>query len=143
MESGCHSANIFGVMIESNLVEGRQDIDLTGPAGLRYGQSVTDGKAFFDPAVMLTSLMVMQPVLVGMTPSRLSTVSERAFAGEGKRSRAQRTALPAPHDKIIDIPSHSSQNLPALSCNYFETCLCIEFVRMNYELNVYLLTNLS
>lgn len=30
-------------MIESNLVEGRQDIDTNGPGGLTYGQSVTDG----------------------------------------------------------------------------------------------------
>ena len=29
-------------MLESNLVEGRQDIPTSGPAGLRYGQSVTD-----------------------------------------------------------------------------------------------------
>ena len=32
----------MGVMLESNLVEGRQDIPPTGSAGLRYGQSVTD-----------------------------------------------------------------------------------------------------
>ena len=32
---------IMGVMIESNLVEGRQDIPPSGPAGLIYGQSVT------------------------------------------------------------------------------------------------------
>lgn len=32
---------IMGVMIESNLVEGRQDIPVSGPAGLKYGQSVT------------------------------------------------------------------------------------------------------
>ena len=35
---------IMGVMIESNLVEGRQDIPTTGPSGLKYGLSVTDGK---------------------------------------------------------------------------------------------------
>lgn len=33
---------IMGVMLESNLVEGRQDIPPAGPAGLKYGQSVTD-----------------------------------------------------------------------------------------------------
>ncbi|EIW81371.1 3-deoxy-7-phosphoheptulonate synthase [Coniophora puteana RWD-64-598 SS2] len=33
---------IMGVMLESNLVEGRQDIPAMGPAGLKYGQSVTD-----------------------------------------------------------------------------------------------------
>jgi len=35
---------IAGVMIESNLVEGNQKIPNEGPAGLKYGQSVTDGK---------------------------------------------------------------------------------------------------
>lgn len=35
---------IAGVMIESNLVEGKQAIPAEGPAGLKYGQSVTDGK---------------------------------------------------------------------------------------------------
>jgi 3-deoxy-7-phosphoheptulonate synthase len=34
--------NIFGVMLESHLVEGRQDIPAEGPAKLRYGQSITD-----------------------------------------------------------------------------------------------------
>src|SRR5207302_149224 len=33
---------IRGVMIESNLVEGRQDLDRRHPDRLRYGQSVTD-----------------------------------------------------------------------------------------------------
>ncbi|KAF8588749.1 3-deoxy-7-phosphoheptulonate synthase [Ramaria rubella] len=33
---------IMGVMLESNLVEGRQDIPAAGPSALRYGQSVTD-----------------------------------------------------------------------------------------------------
>ncbi|KAG5457976.1 MAG: hypothetical protein BJ554DRAFT_1896, partial [Olpidium bornovanus] len=32
-------SRIFGVMIESNLVEGRQDIPPEGPANLKYGQS--------------------------------------------------------------------------------------------------------
>jgi len=34
--------NIMGVMIESNLVEGKQSIPTEGPSGLTYGQSVTD-----------------------------------------------------------------------------------------------------
>lgn len=32
----------MGVMLESNLVEGRQDILAAGQVGLKYGQSVTD-----------------------------------------------------------------------------------------------------
>ena len=42
LSSGDTSACIMGVMLESNLVEGRQDIPPNGPAGLKYGQSVTD-----------------------------------------------------------------------------------------------------
>lgn len=38
---------IMGVMIESNLVEGRQDIG-KGPAGLTYGQSITDACIGWD-----------------------------------------------------------------------------------------------
>ena len=41
LESSDTSSMIMGVMIESNLVEGRQDIPVSGPAGLKYGQSVT------------------------------------------------------------------------------------------------------
>ncbi|ORY07597.1 3-deoxy-7-phosphoheptulonate synthase [Basidiobolus meristosporus CBS 931.73] len=35
-------ALIFGVMIESHINEGRQDIPAEGPTGLNYGQSITD-----------------------------------------------------------------------------------------------------
>jgi 3-deoxy-7-phosphoheptulonate synthase len=42
LESEDTSSMIMGVMLESNLVEGRQDLPNSGPAGLRYGQSVTD-----------------------------------------------------------------------------------------------------
>ncbi|KAJ3731077.1 hypothetical protein DFJ43DRAFT_999888 [Lentinula guzmanii] len=45
------SPMIMGVMIESNLVEGRQDITPSGPAGLRYGQSVTDACINWDTTV--------------------------------------------------------------------------------------------
>ncbi|KAL4073098.1 hypothetical protein V8B97DRAFT_1869096 [Scleroderma yunnanense] len=42
LSSGDTASAIMGVMLESNLVEGRQDIPSNGPAGLKYGQSVTD-----------------------------------------------------------------------------------------------------
>ncbi|KAJ7212148.1 hypothetical protein GGX14DRAFT_447646 [Mycena pura] len=42
LESEDTSPLIMGVMIESNLIEGRQDIPSTGLASMRYGQSVTD-----------------------------------------------------------------------------------------------------
>lgn len=42
---------ILGVMIESNLQEGRQDIPSSGPAGLKYGVSVTDACIDWDSTV--------------------------------------------------------------------------------------------
>ena len=42
LSSSDTAPHIMGVMLESNLVEGRQDIPAMGPAGLKYGQSVTD-----------------------------------------------------------------------------------------------------
>jgi 3-deoxy-7-phosphoheptulonate synthase len=42
LESGDTADFIMGVMLESNLVEGRQDLPASGPAGLVYGQSITD-----------------------------------------------------------------------------------------------------
>jgi 3-deoxy-7-phosphoheptulonate synthase len=51
------AANIMGVMVESNLVEGRQDIPAAGPAGLVYGKSVTDACVSWDQTVpMLDNL---------------------------------------------------------------------------------------
>lgn len=51
LESGDTANKIMGVMIESNLVEGRQDIPPDGPAGLKYGQSVTDACIAWDATV--------------------------------------------------------------------------------------------
>lgn len=42
---------IMGVMIESNLVEGRQDIGANGREGLKYGVSVTDACIAWDTTV--------------------------------------------------------------------------------------------
>jgi 3-deoxy-7-phosphoheptulonate synthase len=42
---------IMGVMLESNLLEGRQDIPSSGPNGLKYGQSVTDACLAWEDTV--------------------------------------------------------------------------------------------
>jgi len=42
---------ILGVMIESNLLEGRQDIPSSGPSGLKYGVSVTDACISWEQTV--------------------------------------------------------------------------------------------
>ncbi|KAG7443066.1 3-deoxy-7-phosphoheptulonate synthase [Guyanagaster necrorhizus] len=51
LESEDTACLIMGVMIESNLVEGRQDIPPAGPAGLKYGQSVTDACISWETTV--------------------------------------------------------------------------------------------
>ncbi|KAI8054537.1 3-deoxy-7-phosphoheptulonate synthase [Syncephalis plumigaleata] len=44
-------ASITGVMIESNLVEGRQDVPKEGPSALTFGQSITDACISFDTTI--------------------------------------------------------------------------------------------
>lgn len=44
---------IVGVMIESNLNEGRQDIGPEGPAHLKRGVSITDGCIGWDSTVQV------------------------------------------------------------------------------------------
>ncbi|KZV96105.1 3-deoxy-7-phosphoheptulonate synthase [Exidia glandulosa HHB12029] len=51
LEAGDTGPLIMGVMLESNLVEGRQDIPASGPAGLKYGQSVTDACIAWEATV--------------------------------------------------------------------------------------------
>jgi 3-deoxy-7-phosphoheptulonate synthase len=45
------NTDIVGVMIESNLVAGRQDIPAHGPSGLKYGQSITDACVAWEDTV--------------------------------------------------------------------------------------------
>ncbi len=47
--------NIMGVMVESHLVEGRQN--LTDPGSLTYGQSVTDGCIGWESTVELLEVL--------------------------------------------------------------------------------------
>jgi 3-deoxy-7-phosphoheptulonate synthase len=41
----------MGVMIESNIAEGRQDVSALGRAGLKYGQSITDACISWEDTV--------------------------------------------------------------------------------------------
>lgn len=43
--------DLLGVMLESNLVAGKQAIPAAGPVGLTYGQSVTDACIDWDTTV--------------------------------------------------------------------------------------------
>ncbi|KAI9355195.1 3-deoxy-7-phosphoheptulonate synthase [Pilaira anomala] len=49
--------NIVGVMIESNLVEGRQDIPSEGPHRLTYGQSITDACINWEDTVKTLEIL--------------------------------------------------------------------------------------
>ncbi|KAG7087488.1 hypothetical protein E1B28_013450 [Marasmius oreades] len=45
--------NITGVMIESNINPGRQDVPPSGPSGLRHGVSITDACVDFDTTIKM------------------------------------------------------------------------------------------
>lgn len=51
------ACNIFGVMIESNLVAGKQSIPAQGPTALKYGQSITDACVDWDTTVLALDLL--------------------------------------------------------------------------------------
>lgn len=49
--------SITGVMIESNINDGRQDVPAAGPTALKHGISITDACVDFDTTIdMLTQL---------------------------------------------------------------------------------------
>ena len=59
--------NIVGVMLESNLEEGRQNVPPSGPAGLTYGQSITDACINWD-----TTVVVLNKLREGVLPNALN-----------------------------------------------------------------------
>ena len=59
---------LFGVMLESNLEEGKQSIPASGPAGLKYGQSITDACINWD-----TTVKVLETLRAGVRARREKT----------------------------------------------------------------------
>lgn len=53
LASGPTASMIMGVMIESNINEGKQSVPPEGPSGLKYGVSVTDGCISLDQTLPL------------------------------------------------------------------------------------------
>ncbi|KWU46211.1 putative 3-deoxy-D-arabino-heptulosonate-7-phosphate synthase [Rhodotorula sp. JG-1b] len=87
--------NIMGVMIESNLVAGKQSIPASGPQTLAYGQSVTDACIDWD-----TTVKVLDTLREGVQARRklhggnarrgidnraLATESERTASVDGRK----------------------------------------------------------
>ncbi|KAJ7644101.1 hypothetical protein FB45DRAFT_896904 [Roridomyces roridus] len=68
LESGDTGAYIFGVMLESNLVAGRQDISSHGLNGMKYGQSVTDACISWE-----TTIPVLERLREGVRARRALT----------------------------------------------------------------------
>jgi 3-deoxy-7-phosphoheptulonate synthase len=66
---------IMGVMIESNISEGRQDLPLEGPSGLKYGQSITDACISWEDTVP-----ILERLRAGVRQRRLGTWKRSATA---------------------------------------------------------------
>lgn len=50
---------ILGIMVESNINEGKQSVPTEGPAGLKYGVSITDACISFEQTIpMLDELRI-------------------------------------------------------------------------------------
>lgn len=77
-EMGC---NIFGVMIESNLVAGKQSIPEAGPGGLKYGQSITDACVDWE-----TTVQALDRLREGVRARRESEGGRKVFGARLSRS---------------------------------------------------------
>lgn len=64
---------ITGVMIESHINEGRQDVPPEGPAGLKYGVSITDACVDWDTTV--TMLDQLNEVRVFVCPAHIQNLN--------------------------------------------------------------------
>ncbi|PRD18776.1 UNVERIFIED_CONTAM: aroG, partial [Trichonephila clavipes] len=64
----------MGVMVESHLVEGRQDLEPGKP--LTYGQSITDGCVGWDD-----SLQVLETLAQGVRKRRLAQIHRELSSG--------------------------------------------------------------
>ncbi|KZT73825.1 3-deoxy-7-phosphoheptulonate synthase [Daedalea quercina L-15889] len=107
LESGDTSVMIMGVMIESNLVEGRQDIPVSGPAALVYGQSVTDACISWEQTVPILdrlregvrgrrNLLRNRSRGASFSASKLNGITNGVKAANG-------TAEPAPLKEIVKV----------------------------------------
>ena len=82
---------ILGVMLESNLVEGRQDIPPSGPSGLKYGQSVT-GALHLSSANLITTLTARTDACISWEQT-VPVLDRLRQAVRGRRENVRRKAL--------------------------------------------------
>jgi len=86
--------SIMGVMIESNLVEGRQDIPPEGRAALAWGQSVTDACISWEATVP-----VLDGLRKGVQARRQQLQAKRSSSING---RVASLATPAPQSPALN-----------------------------------------
>ncbi|CAD6892812.1 unnamed protein product [Tilletia laevis] len=92
--SGAENARaIMGVMIESNLVEGKQSIPPEGPVGLTRGQSVTDACINWD-----TTLLALNKLRAGVQARRKTNPLFSSSSASPSRPGSV-----GPNDAMLDI----------------------------------------
>jgi len=83
--------DLLGVMIESNLVAGKQAIPAAGPVGLTYGQSVTDACIDWD-----TTVATLNKLRAGVRARRQllgpKRTLNREINGQRERERSREAA---------------------------------------------------
>ncbi|KDN50420.1 putative 3-deoxy-D-arabino-heptulosonate 7-phosphate synthase isoenzyme [Tilletiaria anomala UBC 951] len=96
--------NIVGVMLESNLVEGKQSIPPSGPQDLKYGQSVTDACINWE-----TTVSALNKLRQGVQ-ARRQKVRSRAASGDLNGSLA--SSISSLKEGINDafLATHDSAN---------------------------------
>lgn len=97
--------NVTGVMIESHINEGRQDVPPGGPAGLRYGVSITDACVDWQTTVgMLDRLNAVRVPHLFYETYRVELSVGRGGAQIGAhRCKLQQTGS---HERILERNGH-------------------------------------
>ncbi|KAL7412960.1 hypothetical protein BDY24DRAFT_391717 [Mrakia frigida] len=83
LTSGATASKIMGVMIESNLNEGKQSVGPEGPSGLKYGVSVTDACLSWEQTVP-----ALDALAAGIRARRAEVKARKTQSRQGSPSRA-------------------------------------------------------
>jgi len=100
---------IMGVMLESNLVEGKQSIPAEGPVGLVYGQSVTDACIDWE-----TTVVALDKLRAGVQARRATNpviYSPTAMNGIISGPNSRRGSLKGPNDAFLDTLGKNTMQL--------------------------------
>jgi hypothetical protein len=108
------AGNIMGVMIESNLNEGKQSVPAEGPSALKWGVSVTDGT--LPLPFLLLELAGTRSEEHNADLTRLHPFYFFTFH-----------LFPFPHQMCLNIPSSTSSHCPPPAClSWQQTVPCLD-----------------